>query len=636
MDKRFYFRVILIVGLITSWLSVIYAQDSVFFDMDERLSDRPPSFLDHLPPTAPEQPSRISGMSDIPVRKFRIQGNALFSGYDKNMRSILAMYRISQKKLNRWKEAGIPVSVTLSLEKLLDQSFTDENQFRQSIQSVLTDSDYLAYENFIMTQASVYENNRISPESLQDIKRLLTIYYQKRGYINSIAIIPDQEVIDGIINIKIIEGRLTSIQLIGNANVSNSYILARLGPVLKKKGRILNVYELEESLQECIPILTSNPRIQKINARLRPGISMGESTLEIHIEEARMMQIKIGANNHQSPGIGSYIGEIGFRHLNPLGFGDAVYLKYGVTEGLDDMVFNYQIPINTRAHLLFTADRSESEIIVEPFDQFGITNEITRFSMGLTWPFFKDLSHEFSMTLRIERLHTHTESRLMGGPLILGGADEEGDSDLSIAHCVHEWIHRSNRQVIGIRSTASFGIDAFNATIQDHGPDGRFASWLIQTQYLRHLNFWDSQIIARFDARFSNKELMPSQKFVLGGAQSVRGYRENRIASDDAQLFSLQFQMPFTRIPLYGLSQTSDDGALVGACFFDYGKAHNVDTADPKPNNISSIGTGLHWHINPEIAAKLYWAYALRDLETPEPDDIQDNGIHFQFQMVVY
>jgi hemolysin activation/secretion protein len=634
VDNRTFIRVILIIGLIASCGSNIFAQDNVFFDMEDQLSDRPPSFLDHLPPTAPKQQSHISGMPDIPVRKFRIQGNALFSGYDENMRSILAMYRISNDAINRWKEAGIPASVTITLEKLIDRSFIDEDQFRQSLKSILTNNDYLMYENFIVKHASIYTDNRISPESLHDVKRRLTTYYQKRGYINSLAIIPDQEVIDGIIRIQVIEGRLTAIKIFDNHHVSNSYIYARLLPVMEKKGRILNVYELEKSLQECIPLLTRNSRIDKINVRLIPGISMGEATLEIHIKEARMMQIKLEANNHQSPGIGSYCGEVGFRHLNPLGFGDSIHLQYGMTEGLDDMAFNYLFPINTRAYLTFTADQSESVIIVPPYDQFDLTNKVTRFSMGITWPFFQNLAHEFSMTIRMERLHG--ETLFEGDPFPLDGADENGESDLSIAHCIHEWIHRSKDQVLGIRSTASFGLDAFDATINESGPDGRFATWLIQAQYLRHLDFLDSEIIARLDVRYSNKQLMPSQKFALGGAQSVRGYRENRITSDDGQLFSLQFQKPLTRLPLFGLSKTSEDGYLVGACFFDYGNAHNVDGNNPAPNNISSIGTGLHWHISPEIVAKIYWAYALRDLEKPEKSDIQDDGIHFQVQMVVY
>jgi len=611
----------------------MYAQDHVFFDMDNRLSDRPPSFLDHLSPSTPKQPSRISGMPDIPVRKFRIQGNALFSGYDESLRSILAMYRISKKALNSWK--GIPASVNLTLEQIVDRSFIDEDQFRQSLQSILSPSDYLVYQNYILTHASLYKNNRISPESLHDVKRRLTTYYQKRGYINSIAIIPDQKVIDGIIHIKVIEGRLTSIQIFDNKHVSTTYIIDRLEPVMEKKGRILNVYELEKSLQECIPLLTRNPRIKKIENRLMPGISMGEATLEIHVKEERIMQLKLNANNHHSPAIGSYCAEIGFRHLNPLGFGDAIHFQYGMTEGLDDMAFNYHFPITTRASLILAADRSESVIIVDPIDQFDITNEVTRFSMGLKWPFFQRLSHKFSMTVRLERLHSKTTIE-GNNPLELGGADENGESDLCIAHCIHEWIHRSNNQILGIRSTASFGLDAFDATINDNGPDGRFATWLIQTQYLRHLDYWDSEIIARLDVRYSNKQLMPSQKFALGGAESVRGYRENRMTSDDGQLFSFQVQKPLIRLPISGLSQTTEDGFLIGACFFDYGSAHNVDDVDPTPNNISSIGTGLHWHINSGIFAKIYWAYALRDLEKPEQDDIQDDGIHFQLQMVLY
>lgn len=634
MDNRYYFRVILILGLIASWWSTIYAQDSVFFDMDSRLSDRPPSFLDHLPPTSPKQPSRISGMPDIPVKKFVIQGNKLFSGYDNSMRSILAMYRISKKALSSWKDYGLPVSVTISLEKLAGRSFIDEDQFRQSLKSILSQNDYQAYEDFILTQASIYQNNRISPESLHDVARRLTAYYQKRGYINSIAIIPDQEVVNGNIRIKVIEGRLTAIKILGNKHVANSYIFERLRPVIEKKGRILNVYELEESLQESIPLLTRNARIQKINVRLMPGISIGEATLEIHVKEARMMQVKLEANNHHSPGIGAYCGEIGFRHLNPLGFGDAIHMQYGMTEGLDDMAFNYHFPLNTRAHLTFAADQSESVIIVNPYDQFDLTNKVTRFTLGVTWPFFQNLSHEFSMTIRMEKLHA--ETTFLDEPFALGGADKNGESDLSIVHCIHEWLHRSDHQIIGVRSTISFGLDTLDATINENGPDGRFATWLIQAQYLRHLDSWDSEIIARFDVRYSNKQLMPSQKFSLGGAESVRGYRENRITSDDGQLFSLQFQKPLIRLPISGLSQTFDDGYLIGACFFDYGNAHNVDEANPTPNSISSIGAGLHWHINADIVAKIYWAYALRDLEKPEQNDIQDDGIHFQVQMVVF
>jgi len=629
-------RSALLVCLIIGFLCInVQAQDSPFFELEPKLSDKPPSFLDQLTPSPSKPTSNISGMNNIPIRKFRIQGNAIFSGYDDDMCAILAMYCISDKVLDQLKEEGLPADVTNQLSLLLNHFFIDEDQFILSIKRLLAENDVISYLDIIIPKASIYPDHVITPESLHAVKRLLTKYYQKRGYINSIAVIPDQEVINNEIIIKVIEGKLTRISVFGNKNISTQYIIDRLQPAVKKKNKILNIYELEKALQQCIPLLKLDPQIKNIHVHLKPGISMGEANLEIQIIEEKMINVKIGANNHHSPAIGSYCGEISFGHLNLLGFGDSVNFQYGVTEGLDDIAFSYNFPLGERGGgLKISADRSKSVVIAENYRHFDLTNTVSSFSFGIIWPFLRTLSREFSMTLQIERLHSKTT--FMDMPFPLDGADRDGNADLSIFHCIHEWLYRTNQNVFGLRSIASFGIDAFNATINENGPDGRFSTWMIQTQWLRHLNFLDSQLLTRLDFRFSNQHLMPSQKFAIGGVNSVRGYRENRITSDDGQLASIEWQLPMGRLPLFTFSPKQEDGQLRGSCFIDYGNAHNVDSKDPSIKSISSIGLGLHWNINKRIFSKFYWAHALRDLETPEQYDIQDDGIHFLFQTVLY
>ncbi|MBF0451024.1 MAG: ShlB/FhaC/HecB family hemolysin secretion/activation protein [Candidatus Magnetomorum sp.] len=630
--NRFIVLSIMLMGL---WCVCVQAQDSPYFEMDNRLSDKLPSFLDRLIPSTPKPSSQISGMNHIPIGKFRIQGNALFSGYDDDMRSILAMYRLSEKVIDLLKHQGLPTDVTNQLYSLMNQSFIDIDQFLQSLSQLLSEHDMNTYKDLIIQHAAIYPGHRISPESLHAVTRRLTQYYQKRGYINSIAFIPDQEVIDQVITIKIIEGRLTTIAVFENHHLSTLYILERMQAVVQKKGQILNIYDLESALQDCIPLMKLNPRIQNIHVRLMPGLAIGEATLEIHVIEEQMAQIKFTANNHRSPGIGSYSGEVGYQHLNLFDCGDAIHMQYGMTEGLDDMAFQYQFPFNERGgSFVFSADRSKSVVIVDDYKKFDLTNTVSRFSFGIVWPFFRSLSREFSMTVRMERLHSKTT--FMDMPFPLGGSDNDGKADLSIVHCIHEWIFRTNQQVFGLRSTASFGLDIFDVTINDHGPDARFSTWLLQSQWLRHLNFWDSQIIANLDVRFSDKHLMPSQKYSLGGARSVRGYRENRITSDDGQLASIQWRLPIGRVPLFFLQRKPNDGQLTGSLFYDYGNAHNVDSDDPAPKSISSVGVGLHWAINKRIWAEINWAYALQDLDDPEQYDIQDDGIHFQVQWIVY
>jgi len=45
-----------------------------------------------------------------------------------------------------------------------------------------------------------YEGREISSEDLQALRRELILYYVDRGYINSGAVIPDQEVKDGLLS----------------------------------------------------------------------------------------------------------------------------------------------------------------------------------------------------------------------------------------------------------------------------------------------------------------------------------------------------------------------------------------------------------------------------------------------------
>jgi hemolysin activation/secretion protein len=630
-----FIMVLSVIFLLGVWNICVQAQDSPYFEMDNQLSEGPPSFLDRLPSAKPKPSSKLSGMTHIPIGKFYIQGKEMFSGYDDEMRKILAIYHISETVIDSLKNNGIPIDITNQLYSIMNQWFIDSDQLIGALRPLLAENEITTYQELIFKFASLYPGQRISPESLHAVSHRLTKYYQKRGYINSIAIIPDQKVVDQVITIKVIEGRLTDISILGNRHISNQYILDRIQSVVNKKGQILNLYELEKELQNCIPLLKLNSRIQNINARLIPGLTIGEATLEIQITEDRMMQLQINVNNHHSPGIGSYCAETSFRHLNPTGHGDAVYVQYGVTEGLDNVAFQYQYPFNERdAGFVLSAERSKSVVIVDDYEHFDLTNTVSSFSFGILWPFYKSLNRTFSMTLLMERLHSKTT--FLDMPFPLGGADSNGEADLSIAHCIHEWLFRNNQQVLGFRSTASFGLDMFDITINENRPDARFSTWLLQSQWLRHLDFWNSQLMASFDIRFSDRHLMPSQKFSIGGFRSVRGYRENRITSDDGQLASIQWRCPIGRFPFFLLSRTQSDGRLIGSCFYDYGNARNVDSDDPSPKSISSIGLGLKWNINKQIFAEINWAYALRDLETPEQYDIQDDGIHFQLQMIVY
>src|SRR6185369_9904673 len=73
-----------------------------------------------------------------------------------------------------------------------------------------------------------YKNRTLSTEDLERLRLALTLLYINKGYLTSGAIIPDQDVQSGIITVRIIEGKLTRIDVEGNRWFSSSYLHNRL------------------------------------------------------------------------------------------------------------------------------------------------------------------------------------------------------------------------------------------------------------------------------------------------------------------------------------------------------------------------------------------------------------------------
>jgi len=488
-----------------------------------------------------------------------------------------------------------------------------------------------------------FENRNISAEELQAVKNKITRYYIDAGYINSGAIIPDQQVDQGIIVLNIIEGRLVEVEVSGHERLQTSYIQKRIRGTAEET---LNIKTLQERLQ----LLQQNPRLKRINAELGPGIELGEGILKIDVEEMRPYQLDFRFNNHRSPSVGAYRGEIIAQHLNlsgllgkQMGFGDSLYLRYGLTEGLDDYTINYTVPLNRYPTLLtFNLERSDAEVVEEPFKQINIESEADTYAIALMHPFYRTSSREFNLGLKVERRSSQTF--LLGRPFPFSpGVGKDGESKISVIRFSQDWLDRSRVQVIAARSSLNFGIDAWNATInEDDTPDSRFITWLGQFQWVRRLEFFqhamlkDSQLLFRTDIQWANEGLLPLEKFSIGGATTVRGYRENQLTRDNGWIASLEWRLPVAQWRLPKLSKNADDGMLYLAPFIDYGRSWNHDDSTTSKNStIYSVGLGLRWQLAQKLYAEVYWGAALHDEDIPEAtdDDLQDDGIHFEVNL---
>lgn len=479
-------------------------------------------------------------------------------------------------------------------------------QFAFTGNTVVTDAELSAL-------LAPYEGRVISSDELLDARDLVTRYYVDHGYVNSGALIPDQQVIDGIITLEIVEGELTSLNVYGTDRLRPDYVSDR---VRLGTGPPLNVNDLQERLQ----IMQEDPLIERVNAALAPGSRPGESDLDIEVEESRPYQLRMIADNRRSPSVGAEQGTVAAEHLNLTGRGDMLRGSFSKTDGLKNYFVNYQLPVtvrDTRVGIYY--EQTDADVVEDPFDDLDIESNLKKLGLQLRHPVYRKPGEEVTVGILFERKRSRTyllDERFSFAPGV-----NDGKSDVSVLRLTQDWIQRRLDHVVAARSVFSFGLDMFGATDNDSKPDGEFFHWLGQIQVAQRLPGSNTEFILRADAQLTKDPLLPMEKFEIGGMDTVRGYRENLLVRDNGVVASLEFRIPV--LPKY-----TGDVRLRLAPFFDYGRSWN-DGPTPKHKNIASAGGGLlvdYKHLN----VRLYLAKSFDNINRDNIDnDLQDSGVHF-------
>lgn len=460
-----------------------------------------------------------------------------------------------------------------------------------------------------------YTQRAITSGELQELRYKLTLYYVNRGYINSGVVIPDQNVADGMITLQVVEGELSDIRVSGESRLRPQYISERIALAA---GPPLNIVKLGEQLQ----ILQQNPRIERLNATLEPGSKPGESTLNVQLQEAQPYQLWLDLDNAQSPSVGGNSGGLRGFHRNLTGYGDTLEFALSGGEGLTEWSAGYAIPLNARDTTLgLSYSRIDSDVVEAPFDALDIEGDETTFSLSLSQPFRLSLNETFTLGLALDL--RHGETFLLGMPLafVPGTENDTGEIKLSVLRFSQEWLRRSRNQVMAARSLLSGGIDAFDATVNGQPGDGKFVAWLGQFQWARRLPYRDIQLVFRSDAQAANGVLPSMEQFTLGGVDTVRGYRENRLIADTGFVTSLE-----ARVPVY--ESEAGDFNLQAVPFIDYGRAFNRSGSNPVRNEIASAGIGLLGKWLERVSISLFYGHAFQDF-SGGGNTLQDKGFSF-------
>jgi hemolysin activation/secretion protein len=503
-------------------------------------------------------------------------------------------------------------------------------QIQVFVKSIVVTGHSVFSKEEIAAVVTPYENRTLTTEDLERLRLALTFLYVNNGYITSGTVIPDQDVKDGVIQLQIIEGALSRINVEGTNWFREGYISDRIA---RGAGPPLQMAPLQTRLQ----LLQQDPRIEQINAELRPGDQRGESLLNVKVKEQSPWKMWLEFSNYQTPVVGAERGLMTVAHQNVTGHGDPLTITYGGSRGVHPIIdVAYTIPIN-RYDTTFTASyrRNDFVVVSDQFRFLDLNSESEIIGFTLRHPLYRTLSDEVAIAITGERLHNKITSALdsVGGtPLLIPGASDTGVSSVSALRFIQEYVHRTPTSVIAARSRFSVGLAVLNATTNAGDlPDGRFFSWLGQLQAVRRFDeWWGMQLLGQINLQFANDRLFPLEQIPLGGRFSVRGYRENTLIRDSGFIFSAESRFPLLRY-------ASGEPLLQFAQFVDVGRAWQAkgDTSDPQ--TLASVGLGLRWAVLPRDRARfeLYWGVPLNHVDD-RSGNLQDYGIHLQAVVQVF
>jgi hemolysin activation/secretion protein len=457
----------------------------------------------------------------------------------------------------------------------------------------------------------VYENREVTFEELLDLRSAIIQLYIQNGYITSGAFLPNnQDLSSGIVQIQVVEGEVEQIEIGGLRRLREGYVRSRIELATSTP---LNQQRLEEALQ----LLQLDPLIERVNAELVAGSTPGSNILRVSLKEAPAFHAAFGVDNNQSPSIGSVQGSVEVSHDNVLGFGDRLAAQYSRTEGLDLYDINYTIPVNARnGTLSFRYNNGDSRIIEEDFRDVGIRSETQTYSLNFRQPITRTPTSEFALGLSLDLRRSQTYI-LDDIPFSFTEGPEDGESKVTVIRFSQDWVNRGTRRVLAARSQFSVGIDALDATINNTGTDGQFFSWLGQFQWVQQLSP-RNLLVARIDAQLTPDSLLSLERFSMGGVDTVRGYRQNQLVSDNGILGSVEVRVPLT----------SNPRVLQLAPFFEIGTAWNNRNIDPDPATIASLGLGLRWLITPDLSLRLDYGIPLISVGE-RGNSLQENGLYF-------
>ena len=415
----------------------------------------------------------------------------------------------------------------------------------------------------------------------------LVRYYASRGYLAR-PVIPEQDVRDGIVTIRMIESMRGSVNMIRNGNRVD---VARVQRMLESRlpaGQPFNFFALEEFLD----IMLEQPGVA-VEAGLAAGGVEAATNLQVIAADRPLVGGQVTVDDGGSRSTGSMQLGGSLTLSNPTGLFDAASLLLNKADGSDYWRMDYSLLASDGGlRVGANVSRLDYKLTQNTFAALDASGNADTAGLVASYPLVRRADQHLSLSAALDRKELvdrttagETGNRRIGsGNVGVNGyrKDMVGSGGATTYSALLGWGN------IDQRNAAALATDATS-----RNTNGSYAKlgWSVGQQ-LAVANAMQLSVDLR--GQFASRNLDSSERFSLGGVSGVRAYPNAEGSGDEGWLLRVELARQLAQ-------------SLRGSAFFDSGgvtlnrntwTGWNTGNPDlPNRYTLAGAGIGLRWSV---------------------------------------
>ena len=384
------------------------------------------------------------------------------------------------------------------------------------------------------------QGQTLSLDELQAVAQRITTLYREQGYFLARAVLPPQDVTDGVITVLVLEGRLDAadgVRLNIAPSVSSNAPLRlnrdfaqRVVTAPLPMGQPLRLADVERSLL----LLNDLPGVSA-GANLEPGSASDTTRMVVDVAEQPLWRGSLAADNHGSRYTSSQRASLQVNADNPSGRGDQAALQLTASPNGDYRYarLGYSVLASAGGLRLGGSLSGLNYRVGQELAALDARGSANVMGLSARYPVLRSRSANVyanvsadAKRLRNQTLGTRTSDKRVN----LLSAGFSGDR-------TDEWVGPGTTLFDLNLGLGKLDLAANAGSLQaDQGPQGAKTQGTFAKLNLGATRVARAHprltVVTQLQAQWANKNLDSSEKFLLGGVGGVRAYPSGEAAGD--------------------------------------------------------------------------------------------------------